>query len=120
MSINRRIIAVISVAIVLATGAAPAWAGEFNVSTNGSYEQVPPAESGHTNSHLAPTAQIPAADSGHTNSYLAPTVVRVTAGGGFDWGDAGIGAAGGIAIAALLVGGGLGASQRRGSRMRHA
>ncbi|MGN6171149.1 MAG: hypothetical protein ACTHQQ_23720 [Solirubrobacteraceae bacterium] len=35
---------------------------------------------------------------------------------GFDWGDAGIGAAGGFAIAMLGVGGGLALSQRRSRR----
>lgn len=38
--------------------------------------------------------------------------------GGFDWGDAGIGAAGGFAIAMLGVGGGLALSQRRSRRPR--
>jgi hypothetical protein len=47
------------------------------------------------------------------------TVVRIqTPPGGFDWGDAGIGAAGGLALAMLGVGGGLVVSQRRG-RTRH-
>ena len=51
------------------------------------------------------------------NSLLAPNnppqaVVRVEApGGGFDWGDAGIGAAGGVAIAMLGLGGTLLISQ---------
>jgi hypothetical protein len=36
--------------------------------------------------------------------------------GGFDWGDAGIGAAGALAIAMLAVGGGLAVSQRRARR----
>jgi hypothetical protein len=35
---------------------------------------------------------------------------------GFDWGDAGIGAVGGLALAAIGVGGGLVLSQRRGRR----
>ena len=42
-------------------------------------------------------------------------VVRIqTPPSGFDWGDAGIGAAGGLALAMLGVGGGLVVSQRRG------
>ncbi len=50
------------------------------------------------------------------------TIVRVTASsGGFNWGDAGIGAAGGIAIVALLVGAGLTLTQhRQGGGIRHA
>jgi hypothetical protein len=43
-----------------------------------------------------------------------PAVVRVQAPqNGFDWGDAAIGAAGGIGIALLATGGGLGAVRRR-------
>jgi hypothetical protein len=46
----------------------------------------------------------------------APAVRASVADGGFDWGDAGIGAAGGFAIAMLGVGGGLALSQRRSRR----
>jgi len=42
------------------------------------------------------------------------TIVYVNS--GFDWGDAGIGAAGGLALAMLGVGGGLAISQRRERR----
>ena len=46
-------------------------------------------------------------------------VVRISSpDGGFDWGDAGIGAAGGVAIAMLGVGGALAVSQRRPRRTR--
>jgi hypothetical protein len=45
----------------------------------------------------------------------------VTAGSsGFDWGDAGIGAAGGIALAMIALGGTLAVSRRRTRRARHA
>ena len=41
-------------------------------------------------------------------------VVRISSpDGGFDWGDAGIGAAGGVAIAMIGIGGALVVSQRR-------
>jgi hypothetical protein len=47
----------------------------------------------------------------------AAQVVRVSAPGGFDWGDAGIGAAGGFGLSMLALGGGLGVvAQRRGRR----
>jgi hypothetical protein len=51
---------------------------------------------------------------------LAPqAVVRVQVPqGGFDWGDAGIGAAGGVALAMLGVGGALVVSQQRARRDR--
>jgi hypothetical protein len=49
-----------------------------------------------------------------TPAAPAPTVIHVAAPtGGFDWGDAGIGAAGGLAISMLGVGGALMISQRR-------
>jgi hypothetical protein len=46
----------------------------------------------------------------------AVQVVRVSAPGGFDWGDAGIGAAGGVALSMLGLGGALTVSQRRARR----
>jgi len=49
--------------------------------------------------------------------YSSPpttTIVRVTPpAGGFDWGDAGIGAAGGLALTLIGVGGALAVSGRR-------
>ena len=46
----------------------------------------------------------------------AVQVVRVSASGGFDWGDAGIGAAGGLGLSILGVSGGLALTRRRGRR----
>jgi hypothetical protein len=45
-----------------------------------------------------------------------PTVRVITPQTGFDWGDAGIGAAGGFALSMLGLGGALILSQRRGTR----
>jgi hypothetical protein len=58
---------------------------------------------------------------GDSANAIAPAaVVRVqTVGKGFDWGDAGIGAAGGLALAMLGVGGGLVISHHRPRRTRH-
>ena len=56
-------------------------------------------------------------------SYTIPPtpVVRITApASGFDWGDAGIGAAGGLALAMLGVGGALAISQHRPQRTRRS
>jgi hypothetical protein len=48
-----------------------------------------------------------------------PPVIRIqVAKGGFDWGDAGIGAAGGLALSMIGLGGVLGAAQYRGRRSR--
>ena len=52
-----------------------------------------------------------------TPGSVPQAVVRIQAPpSGFDWGDAGIGAAGGLALAAIGVGGALVVSQRRGRR----
>jgi hypothetical protein len=48
----------------------------------------------------------------------AVQIVRVPAPGGFDWGDASIGAAGGFGLSMLAIGGGLVVAQRRGRRPR--
>jgi hypothetical protein len=55
-------------------------------------------------------------------SYTIPQtpVVRITTpASGFDWGDAGIGAAGGLALAILGVGGGLLITHQRPGRTNH-
>ena len=56
--------------------------------------------------------------------YPAPaptTIVRViTPAGGFDWGDAGIGAAAGVALSMIGLGGALAVSQRRTRRSRRS
>ena len=49
----------------------------------------------------------------------APPVVRIQVpASGFDWGDAGIGAAGGFALSMIGLGGALAVSQRRTRRNR--
>jgi hypothetical protein len=57
-------------------------------------------------------------------SYGTPraraTIVRVSSPHGFDWGDAGIGAAGGIGLSILVLAGPLTLSQRRGHRERRS
>jgi len=53
------------------------------------------------------------------HASVSPAAVRVqTPQSGFDWGDAGIGAAGGVALTILALGGGLLISQRRPRRSR--
>ncbi len=49
----------------------------------------------------------PPAPTGTTSPQPAVEIVRVSAPGGFDWGDAGIGAAGGLGLTMLAAGGGL-------------
>jgi hypothetical protein len=106
MTSIRRIAILVSTVIALAASTGTALAGQFNENGKGSYVEVPPA-SGQT---FVSSGQ-PA----------APTIVHVTAGSGFSWGDAAIGAAAGVAIAILIVGGGLVVTQRRtAGHVRHA
>jgi hypothetical protein len=106
MTSIRRIIAVICAAVVVAVSSSSALAGEFNVNSSGSYVQVPP--------HSTLT-------SASADGSISPTVVRVrVASHGFDWGDAAIGAAGGIAIVLLLAGAGLSLAQLGRNGIRHA
>ena len=48
-----------------------------------------------------------------TPSQPAVQIVRVSAPGGFDWGDASIGAAGGLGLSMVAIGGGLVIAARR-------
>jgi hypothetical protein len=104
----RRIVAALAAAAMCSGSAGTALAGEFNVNPNGTY--VPAHRSANE------TAQ--------TQNGQAPTggaIVRVSASSGFNWGDAGIGVGAGLAIAALLLGGGLALTQHRPvSRTRRA
>jgi hypothetical protein len=110
MSINTRsaAAALLSLSLALA-GAAPAAAREFNINANGS---IVPAGSPSVAYHPSqPTAV----------QGSAATIVRVTArDGGFDWGDAGIGAAGGLALTITAIGAALAVSERRDRGSRHS
>lgn len=96
---------VILLALGLATSAAPALAMPFDLNANGS--EVPAA---------SPSMLSQATQATHPVSPPA-TIVHVTArDSGFDWGDAGIGAAGGFALSMVGLGGALAISQNRGRR----
>jgi hypothetical protein len=101
----RRAIAGISVAVALAACTSTAFAATFDVTNNGTYEQRPPT----------------AVAVEQYKDLATPSVVRVTTGsGGFNWGDAVIGLAAGVAITVLILRGGLAVAQRRSSHIRHA
>lgn len=106
MTRPRRIVVVVCSAIALAAGAGPAVAGTLDLNSNGSYVESPP-----TNAQVQNTSGAQAG---------TPTIVHVAASNGFDWGDAAIGAAAGLAIAALLVGAGLTVTERRHGGIGHA
>jgi hypothetical protein len=61
--------------------------------------------------------------SGHgyvTVSDIPSLTPQASSGGGFDWGDASIGAAGGVAVSLLGLGGAMAISQRRTRRAESA
>ena len=66
----------------------------------------------HASDLRSPDARAAAADP-RAQSYATPTVIRVGSDGGFDWGDAGIGAGGMLAVLALAGGGFVLVSRRR-------
>lgn len=94
----RRITITILVVLGLAVGAGPAMAFPSDLTPHGS--EV--------------SAGSPSVEGQSTGS---PTLVHVSAPSGLVWGDVGIGAAGGIALAVIGVGGALVVS---GRRARHA
>ena len=67
-----------------------------------------------SNDLRSPDAIAAAADP-RTRTYASPSVVKLSSDNGFDWGDAGIGAGGALAVVALAGGGLLLVSRRRTS-----
>ena len=103
MTTRHRITTSILVAAGLAASANSALATTFDINANGSY--VPAGSPGMRTQATAPPPS-------------QPTIVRVSAPAGFEWGDAGIGAAGGIALSMIGLGGALAVSQHRTDRTR--
>jgi hypothetical protein len=105
MTTRRRITTAVFVSLGFAMSAAPALAYQTDLTPNGS---LVPAGS--------PSVAGPA-----TAPPTSPTIVRVSASnGGFDWGDAGIGAGGAFALSIIGLGGALATSQRRARRTQGA
>ena len=105
-----------TVALARGAGAAPAGAWVSNLNAQGS--DVPalmPKTQPLSASSPSPLAG-PLAFAHGTSAPMkvAPAIVRVTApSDGFDWGDAGIGAAGGFALSMIGIGTALVVTQRR-------
>jgi hypothetical protein len=73
------------------------------------------ALSAYREGQLAASFDVAAAAANHASP--PPALLRVHASrGGFDWGDAGLGAAGGLALSVIAVGGAFAVSVRRGRR----
>jgi len=101
MTTRRRITTAVLVSLGFAISATPAMAYPTDLTPNGS--EVPAGSPSALSQAPVPTTP--------------PTIVRVSpSSGAFDWGDAGIGAAGGFALSMIVAGGALVASQRRGRR----
>jgi hypothetical protein len=103
MSTRHRITSIV-VAIGLAASASPVLAQQADVTANGS--RFPAGSPSVSNQTTAPTGP--------------PPIVRISSPGGFDWVDAGIGAAGGFALSMIGLGGALAASERRRRRTHSA
>jgi len=73
--------------------------------------------SASSNDLRSPDAIAAAADP-RTRTYASPEVVKLSSDSGFDWGDAGIGAGGALAVVALAGGGLLLVSRRRTTHSR--
>jgi hypothetical protein len=73
--------------------------------------------SSSSNDLRSPDAKAAAADP-RTQTYATPTVIKVGSDSGFDWGDAGIGAGGALAVVALAGGGLVLVSRRRTTHPR--
>ena len=66
-----------------------------------------------TTANSGPRSEV-VSGNGYGSTTAPPTVVRVVApGSGFDWGDAGIGAAAALVLTVLLFGGGIAATNSR-------
>ncbi len=101
MTTRHRITTAVLVSLGFAMSATPALALPTDLTPNGS--EVPADSQSVRTQPIVPTSQ--------------PTIVRVSSpGAGFDWGDAGIGAAGGFALSLIGLGGALAISQSRSRR----
>jgi hypothetical protein len=73
--------------------------------------------SASSNDLRSPTRSRAAADP-RTRTYASPEVIKLSSDSGFDWGDAGIGAGGALAVVALAGGGLLLVTRRRTTHSR--
>jgi hypothetical protein len=95
----------LALTLAFASSAAPAAARQFDVNAHGT-EVLQGSPANLSNAIRPSRTAVPPA-----------TIVHVTTtGSSFDWGDAGIGAAGGFALSMIAVGGAVAATQRRDRR----
>ena len=116
MTHTRRITTTAAVLLSLAATGAPTATARPDVAP--AAKQPAPTAYSRPDKSLIPLAT-PYVDSTSRPASAPQAVVRIqTPSSGFDWGDAGIGAAGGVAIAMLGLGGALVVSNHRPRRTR--
>ena len=117
MTTTRRITTTAAVILSLAAAGAPTATGRPDFAPVA--KQPPPTTYSRPDKSLIPVTP-PNGDNVSQETRSQQPVVRVqTPPSGFDWADAGIGAAGGLAVAMLGLGGGLVISHQRPRRTRH-
>jgi hypothetical protein len=125
---NRRLNKAAAVAIVLSAIAAPAASAKFDLNDASRTATASQVVRPNPDQQLSPAARLNAtprsevvSGGGYGSPTVPPTTVRViTPNRAFDWGDAGVGAAGGIALSLLAVGVALVVSSRRSRRSKRA
>jgi hypothetical protein len=125
---NRQINKAAAVAIVLSAIAAPAASAKFDLNDASRTAIASQVVRPNPDQQLSSAAMLNAgprsevvSGGGYHSASVPPTIVRViTPDRGFDWGDAGVGAAGGIALSLLGVGVALVFSSRRSRRSKRA
>jgi hypothetical protein len=128
MLTNLQIKRAAAVVIALSAITAPAASARFDPNDATGTASATPVVRPNPDQQLSPAATLNAgprsevvSGGGYGSPSMAPTIVRVTTPDrGFDWGDAGIGAAGGISLSVLGVGGTLAVSSRRSRRSKQA
>jgi len=102
-----------------ANNAGPVAGLEYNVPRPDTSKAVVVKQQPSTSSNdlRSPDAKAAAADPGAL-TYATPTIIKVGSSSGFDWGDAGIGAGGALAVVALAGGGLVLVSRRRTTHPR--
>lgn len=117
MTPTHRITTTAAIMLSLAAAGAPTASARL-ADVTPTAKQPPPTAYSRPDKSLIPLAT-PYVDSTSRPASAPQAVVQIqTPSSGFDWGDAGIGAAGGVAIAMLGLGGALVVSNHRPRRTR--